>query len=29
VHTFAVADGDLKFFDAKTEKRTAARRLPS
>ncbi|MGZ7033404.1 MAG: ABC transporter ATP-binding protein, partial [Thermoanaerobaculia bacterium] len=25
VHTFAVADGDLKFFDAKTEKRVAAR----
>jgi multiple sugar transport system ATP-binding protein len=29
VHTFAVADGDLKFFDPQTEKRTAARRLPA
>ena len=29
VHTFAVADGDLKFFDPQTEKRTAPRRLPS
>jgi multiple sugar transport system ATP-binding protein len=28
-HTFAVADGDLKFFDPQTEKRTAARRLPA
>jgi multiple sugar transport system ATP-binding protein len=28
LHAFAVADGDLKFFDAQTEKRTAARRLP-
>ena len=29
VHAFAVADGDLKFFDAKTEKRTATRSLPA
>ena len=29
VHTFAVADSDLKFFDVQTEKRTATRRLPT
>ena len=29
VHAFAVADGDLKFFDVKTEKRTATRSLPA
>jgi multiple sugar transport system ATP-binding protein len=29
VHTFAVADRDLKFFDPQTEKRTTVRRLPS
>jgi multiple sugar transport system ATP-binding protein len=29
VHSFAVADGDVKFFDAQTEKRTAPRRISS
>jgi multiple sugar transport system ATP-binding protein len=29
LHTFSVAERDLKFFDPQTEKRTAARRLPS
>ncbi len=29
VHTFAVAERDVKFFDPQTEKRTTARRLPS
>ena len=28
VYSFAVANRDLKFFDAKTEKRTAPRKLP-
>jgi multiple sugar transport system ATP-binding protein len=27
LHSFAVADGDLKYFDPRTEKRTAARRV--
>jgi multiple sugar transport system ATP-binding protein len=27
VQTFSIADGDLKFFDTRTEKRTSARRL--
>ena len=29
VHAFAVAEGDLKFFDPKTEKRTKSGRLPA
>jgi multiple sugar transport system ATP-binding protein len=28
-HPFAIAESDLKFFDAQTERRTSARRLPS
>ncbi|HEY3055378.1 MAG TPA: ABC transporter ATP-binding protein [Thermoanaerobaculia bacterium] len=29
LHTFSVAEGDLKFFDPQSGKRTAARRIPA